>query len=86
MQCAAFFPDFAAYLEDIAYLVVNTQQKWGTHLNTYGWRFQLKERRLLELRRLCTFSDQIAYLIPSPSAILGEEGEHAQDRSGRVEQ
>ena len=24
-----FFPNFAAYLEDITYLVVNTQQKWG---------------------------------------------------------
>lgn len=67
-----FFPDFAAYLEDIVYLVVNTQQKWGTHLHTYGWRFQLKERRLLLLRRLCTYSDHIAYLVTSPSAILGD--------------
>ncbi len=67
-----FFPDFAAYLEDIVYLVVNTQQKWGTHLHTYGWRFQLKERQLLLLRRLCTYSDHIAYLVTSPSAILGD--------------
>jgi CRISPR-associated protein Csc3 len=72
---AAFLPDFAAYLEDITYLVVNTQMKWGTHLNTYGWRFQLKERRLFELRRLCTFSDHIAYLVPAPAAILGEEAD-----------
>ncbi len=69
---AAFFPDFAAYLEDIVYLVVNTQQMWGTHLHTYNWRLQLKERRIAELRRLCTYSDQIAYLVTSPSAILGE--------------
>jgi CRISPR-associated protein Csc3 len=68
----AFFPDFAAYLEDIAYLVVNTQQKWGTNLHTYLWRFQLPERRVLLLRRLCTYSDHIAYLVPSPSAILSE--------------
>lgn len=68
----AFFPDFAAYLEDITYLVVNTQQVWGTHLHTYNWRFQLKERRIAELRRLCTFSDHIAYLVTSPSAILGD--------------
>jgi CRISPR-associated protein Csc3 len=67
-----FFPDFAAYLEDIAYLVVNTQQKYGTHLHTYLWQLQLKERRLLLLRRLCTYSDQIAYLVSSPSAILME--------------
>lgn len=68
----AFFPDFTTYLEDIAYLVVNTQQKWGTNLHTYLWRFQLPERRLLVLRRLCTFSDHIAYLVPSPSAIQSE--------------
>src|SRR5207237_914843 len=68
----AFFPDFAAYLEDITYLVVNTQQVWGTHLHTYNWRFQLKERRIAELRRLCTYSDHIAYLVTSPSAILGD--------------
>src|SRR5947209_4854539 len=69
-NAAAFFPDFASYLEDIAYLVVNTQQKWGTNLHTYLWRLQLPERRMLQLRRLCTYSDQVAYLVPSPSAIL----------------
>jgi CRISPR-associated protein Csc3 len=69
---AAFFPGFASYLEDITYLVVNTQQKWGTNLHTYLWRLQLPERRLLLLRRLCTYSDHIAYLIPSPSAILSD--------------
>lgn len=67
-----FFPDFSAYLEDITYLVVNTQQKYGTHLHTYLWQLRLKERRLLLLRRLCTYSDQIAYLVASPSAILLE--------------
>ncbi|MGH2509216.1 MAG: type I-D CRISPR-associated protein Cas10d/Csc3, partial [Ktedonobacteraceae bacterium] len=67
-----FFPNFAAYLEDITYLVVNTQQKYGTHLHTLLWNFQLKERRLLLLRRLCIYSDQIAYLVSSPSAILME--------------
>jgi CRISPR-associated protein Csc3 len=64
-----FFPDVALYLEDITYLVVNTQQKYGTHLHTFLWKLQLRERRLLLLRRLCTYSDQIAYLVSSPSAI-----------------
>lgn len=74
VECNAevFFPDFSAYLEDITYLVVNTQQKYGTHLHTYLWQLRLKERRLLLLRRLCTYSDQIAYLVSSPSAILLE--------------
>lgn len=70
-----FFPDFKSYLEDIAYLVVNTQQKWGTHLHTYLWRLRLPERRVLELQRLCTYSDHIAYLIASPSAILTDGGD-----------
>ena len=66
----AFFPSWRAYLEDIAYLVVNTQEQWGTHLNTYAWNLRLPENRILELRRLCTYSDCIAYLLPMPSAIL----------------
>ena len=67
-----FFPDFVAYLEDITYLVVNTQQKYGTHLHTYLWQLQLKERRVLLLRRLCTYSDKMAYLVTSPQAIVME--------------
>src|SRR5579875_111242 len=53
----AFFPEFMTYLEDITYLAVNTQQKWGTHLHPYLWHFQLRERRILVLKRLCTYSD-----------------------------
>ena len=63
-----FFPDFAAYLEDITYLIVNTQQKMGyKSTSTDIWRFQLPERRLLVLRRLCTYSDHIqltSFLLP----------------------
>src|SRR6266571_855774 len=70
---AAFFPDYAAYLEDIAFLVVNTQEKHGTHLNTFLWQLQLPERRISLLRSLCTYSDLIAYLIASPAAILTDE-------------
>lgn len=64
-----FFPDVAEYLEDITFLVVNTQQRWNTHLNTFLWRFRLPERRVALLRRFCTYSDQIAYLVTSPSEI-----------------
>ncbi len=71
-QCSAekFLSDYADYLEEITYLVVNTQQQWGTHLHTFLWEFRLKERRILPLRRLCTYSDTIAYFVPSPSAIV----------------
>ncbi len=73
-QCnvGAFLPEWETYLEDITYLVVNTQEQWGTHLNTYGWYPRLREDRVLELRRLCTYSDCIAYLVPAPSAIISE--------------
>lgn len=67
-----FFPDYADYLEDITYLVVNTQRKYGTHLHTYLWRFRLPERRVMGLRDLCFYSDKIAYLVRSPAAILLE--------------
>jgi CRISPR-associated protein Csc3 len=71
-ECGAekFLPDYTDYLEEITYLVVNTQQQWGTHLHTYLWEFRLKERRIFPLRDLCRYSDLIAYLVPSPSAIL----------------
>ncbi len=64
-----FFPEYTAYLEDITYLVVNTQHKWGTNLHTHGWQFRLRERRIAWVRELCTYSDKIAYLVPAPSAI-----------------
>ncbi len=66
-----FFPDVAAYIEDITFLVVNTQQKWNTHFNTYLWNFHLPERRVLVLRGLCTYSDIIAYKLKSPGDITG---------------
>ncbi len=68
-----FFPDVASYVEDITFLVVNTQERWGTHLNTYLWQFQLPERRIAVLRRLCTYSDHIAYLVTSPAEMLKED-------------
>ncbi len=71
-NAGAFFPDFADYIEDITFLVVNTQELWGTSLNTFLWRFQLPERRVAVLRRLCTYSDHIAYLVSSPAEMLQE--------------
>jgi CRISPR-associated protein Csc3 len=64
-----FCPDFIDYLEDITFLVVNTQRKWGTHLTTFGWQLRLREDRLSLLRELCTYSDLVAYGLSSPSTI-----------------
>lgn len=66
----AFLPTVDEYLEDITWLVVNTQQRWGTHLSTYMWHFRLPERSVLSLRRFCTYSDQIAYAVASPAEIM----------------
>jgi len=67
-----FFPEVDNYVEDITFLVVNTQERWGTHLNTFLWQFRLPERRVALLRRLCTYSDHIAYLVTSPAEVLKE--------------
>src|SRR6266568_8701064 len=72
-NAAKFFPAVANYVEDITFLVVNTKESWGTHLNTYLWQFQLPERRIAVLRRLCTYSDHIAYLVTSPAEIFKED-------------
>src|SRR6266567_8906957 len=72
-NAAKFFPAVADYVEDITFLVVNTQERWGTHLNTYLWQFRLPERRIAVLRRLCTYSDHIAYLVTSPAEMLKED-------------
>ncbi len=71
----AFFPEIMEYLEDITYLVVNTQRTWGTNLTPHLWNLRLSGR-ILWLRDLCTFSDQIAYVVTSPAEILhgGELG------------
>lgn len=69
IDASEIFPDVADYIEDITFLVVNTQRKWGTHFNTYLWKFHLPERRVLLLRSLCTYSDLIAYKLKAPGDI-----------------
>ena len=65
----AFFPEAMEYLEDITFLVVNTQRTWGTHLVIPPWKLRLLDR-IASLRDFCTFSDQIAYAVASPAEIL----------------
>ena len=54
----AFFPEAMEYLEDITFLVVNTQRTWGTHLVIPPWK-PVCWIELASLREFCTFSDQI---------------------------
>jgi CRISPR-associated protein Csc3 len=74
---AAFFPTYRDYLDDIVFLAVNTQKSRSTHLNSYLFRFGLKERQLSVLRQLCAYSDVIAYLVQSPSEIVYGRGANA---------
>jgi CRISPR-associated protein Csc3 len=69
-----FFPDYADYLDDIVFLMVNTQHQKGTHLSTYAFQCRLKERQLSVLRQLCTYSDIITYLVRSPEHVIHGEG------------
>ena len=62
-----FCPDYRGYREDIAYLILNTQKKWGADLNLKNFDLRLPGRRRQYLREMCTASDLIAYLLKNPS-------------------
>ena len=62
-----FLPDYEAYRGDIAYLILNTQKKWGADLNLKHFDLRLQGRRRQYLREMCTASDIIAYFLKNPS-------------------
>ena len=74
---AKFLPNYETYLDDIVFLAINTQKRSGTHLNSYLFRFGLKERQLSILRQLCAYSDVIAYFVQSPTDIINGRGASA---------
>ena len=61
-----FLPDYKVYRGDIAYLILNTQKKWGADLNLKHFDLRLQGRRRQYLREMCTASDMIAYLLKNP--------------------
>ena len=63
-----FCPDYKKYRGDIAYLILNTQKKYGANLNLQSFDLRLPGRRRQYLRMMCTASDLIAYLLKNPSA------------------
>lgn len=62
-----FCPDYEEYRGDIAYLILNTQKKYGADLNLKNFDLRLSGRRRQYLREMCTASDLIAYLVKNPS-------------------
>ena len=64
-----FCPDYEEYRGDIAYLIFNTQKKYGADLNLQNFDLRLLGRRRQYLRLMCTASDLIAYLLKNPSGV-----------------
>lgn len=66
----SFLPEIKEYIGDLAFLIVNTQKSRGTNLDQRNFSTKLNDRSLVFIRKLCTYSDKITYLIKSPSDIL----------------
>ena len=62
-----FCPDYEVYSGDIAYLIFNTQKRYGANLSLQNFDLRLPGRRRQYLREMCTASDLIAYLLKKPS-------------------
>lgn len=69
----AFFPDVDEHREDLAWLILNTQQVWGANRNLPSFDLTLSTRRLNVLQEMCTFSDKIAFFIKQPSDAVARE-------------
>ena len=67
LQFDKFCPDYKEYRGDIAYLILNTQKKYGANLNLQSYDLRLPGRRRQYLREMCTASDLIAYFLKNPS-------------------
>ena len=68
-----FCPDYEEYRGDIAYLILNTQKRYGANLNLQSFDLRLPGRRRQYLRLMCTASDLIAYLLKNPSGVREQE-------------
>ena len=65
-----FCPAYDEYREDIGYLVLNTQVKYGADLNPQNFDRQLPTGRHEFLKDMCRCSDLIAYFMKNPASFL----------------
>lgn len=65
-----FFPEYDTYRGDIAYLILNTQRRYGANLNLQGFDLRIPGRRRRFLSEMCTCSDRIAYFLKNPAGFL----------------
>ena len=66
-----FCPEYDQYRGDIAFLILNTQMKYGANLYLQGFDLRLPGRRRQFLSEMCTCSDRIAYFLQNPAGFLG---------------
>ncbi len=66
-----FCPEYDEYREDIGYLILNTQVKYGVDLNSQNFDRQLPSNRYPFLQKMCRCSDLIAYFMKNPASFLG---------------
>ena len=65
-----FCPEYDKYREDIGYLILNTQVKYGADLNPQNFDRQLPTDRHEFLKDMCRCSDIIAYFMKNPASFL----------------
>ena len=65
-----FFSEYDEYREDIGYLILNTQVKYGADLNPQNFDRQLPTNRHVFLKNMCRCSDLIAYFMKNPASFL----------------
>ena len=65
-----FCPEYDEYREDIGYLILNTQVKYGADLHPQNFDRQLPSNRHPFLRKMCRCSDLIAYFMKNPTSFL----------------
>ncbi|MCY3627392.1 MAG: type I-D CRISPR-associated protein Cas10d/Csc3 [Gammaproteobacteria bacterium] len=65
-----FCSEYDEYREDIGYLVLNTQVKYGADLNPQNFDRQLPTDRHEFLKNMCRCSDLIAYFMKNPASFL----------------
>jgi len=69
---------YQTYLADVAYIIANTQEVWGTYRQTFDLDVQLADPPgiLTTLCDLSQLADHLSYLTPSPRDTASGQGYH----------
>jgi CRISPR-associated protein Csc2 len=77
---AGFLPRHETRLDDVLFLVVNTQRAHEVNIDPGAFRLTTASRTLGRLRELCEYSDLLAYALKTPLDLSGEEGRKLRER------